>query len=256
MILKCIAALGLAVSLSSTASAQDWYVGGTIGFSQQNDSPNSGETGAFTTGNLGDGSTLAVAEGTEYGWDTEFDSGLALSGEAGLRFENGFRAAVEVTYSEADVDTHEGVTLGGGNIDGVDAAALAGAPDPLDVTVGALVADGQGDISSTSIFANAYYDFGLGGPFRPFVGAGIGLSDVDVEYSPSGVGIIDGGDTVFAYQLKAGASYALTEQLEAYGEYAYRAADEIDVSNDLFPGRLDIESEVNVFSVGLRYTFG
>ncbi|MEM7767085.1 MAG: outer membrane beta-barrel protein [Pseudomonadota bacterium] len=256
MIWKSIAALGLAVSVVGAASAQQWYVGGSVGFSQQNDSDNSGQTGAFTTGNLGDGSTLDVAEGTDYGWTTEFDGGLALAAEAGLKYANGLRSGIEIAYLQSDVDTHVGVTLGGGSIDGVDAAALAGSADPLGVTVGELVSDGRGEISSTAVFANVYYDFNRDGPLSPYLGAGIGFADVDVEYAPSGVGIIDDGETAFAYQVKVGASYALTEAIEAYGEYAYRASEDIEVSNALFPGTLDIENEANVFAVGLRYTFG
>ena len=239
----------------STAEAQDWYVSGSIGFSQQNDSDNSGQTGAFTTGNLGDGSTLDVAAGTPYGWSTEFDGGTVLSAEIGVRYTSNFRAGIELSYQSADVDTHSGVTLAGGSIDGVDAAALAGAPDPLGVTVGDLVADGQGEIESTSVFANVYYDFGEDA-FQPYIGGGIGFSDVDVTYNPSGVGIIDDGETKFAYQVKAGATYALQNNWEVFGEYTYRATEDIEVNNDLFPGGLDIENQSNLFSVGARYRFG
>ena len=253
---KSIAALSLCVAAASHANAQQWYVGGTIALAQQNDSDNSGQTGAFTTGNLGDGSTLDVADGTAYGWSTEFDSGFAIAAEAGLKYANNFRSGVELVYTQSDVDTHSNVTLGGGSIDALDAAALAGAPDPLGVSVGDLVADGRGEISSTALFANVYYDFGTQSPFSPYLGVGIGFADVSVEYAPSGVGIIDDGETKFAYQIKAGASYAINTAFEVYGEYAFRATDDIAVSNDLFPGTLDIENQSNNFAVGVRYTFG
>jgi len=254
--IKFFAAALAALTVSGAAAAQEWYVGGSIGVGLQDDSDNSGSTGAFTTGNLGDGSTLDVAEGTAYGWQTEFDSGIALSGEAGLKYDGGLRSGIEVVYTQADVDTHSGVTLAGGDIGGIDAAALAGAADPLGVSVADLVADGQGDITTVGVFANAYYDFNRDGQVQPYVGAGIGFLDVDVEYSPSGVGIIDDGETKFAYQLKAGASVQVTDTWELYGEYAYRASDDIEVNNDLFPGTLDIENTQNIFSIGARYTFG
>ncbi|MEL6955773.1 MAG: outer membrane beta-barrel protein [Pseudomonadota bacterium] len=254
--IKFFAAALAALTISGAAAAQEWYVGGSIGVALQDDSDNSGSTGAFTTGNLGDGSTLDVADGTAYGWQTEFESGIALSGEAGLKYDGGLRSGIEVVYTQADVDTHTGVTLAGGDIGGIDAAALAGAADPLGVSVADLVADGQGDITTVGIFANAYYDFNRGGQVQPYVGAGIGFLDVDVEYSPSGVGIIDDGETKFAYQFKAGASVQVTDTWELYGEYAYRASDDIEVNNDLFPGTLDIENTQNIFSIGARYTFG
>ncbi|MEL6474345.1 MAG: outer membrane beta-barrel protein [Pseudomonadota bacterium] len=244
-----------AALFAAPAVAQEWYVGGSIGLNAQNDSDNSGQTGAFTTGNLGDGSTLDVAANTPYGWNTAFDDGLALAAEAGLRYDNGFRSGIELVYTDADVDTHTGVTLGGGSIDAVDAAALAGAPDPLGVSVGDLVADGRGEISSTGIFANVYYDFARGSAIEPYVGAGIGFLDTDVEYAPSGVGIIDDGETKFAYQVKVGATFRATERIDIYGEYAYRATEDIEVNNALFPGTLEIENQQNVFSIGARYRF-
>ena len=255
-LMKSVAAVVAGLVIVGAASAQEYYVGGSIGLTQQNDSDNSGSTGAFTTGNLGDGSTLDVAAGTPYGWSTEFDSGMALSGEFGARYGNGFRAGVELVYSEADVDTHTGVTLGGGSIDGVDAAAIAGSPDPLGATVGAVVADGQGDLTNTGVFVNGYYDFNQQGALQPYVGAGIGYVDVDVNYQPSGITVIDDSEAKFGYQIKAGATWKLQNQWELFGEYAYRATDDIELDNQLFPGTLEIENTQNVFSIGARYRFG
>jgi opacity protein-like surface antigen len=253
---KTLAATAAGIMIAGTAAAQDgWYVGGSIGINSQSDSDNSGSTGAFTTGNLGDGSTLDVADGTDYGWKTEFDNGLAVSGEIGMRMGNGWRFAGELAYTSADVDTHTGVTLGGGSIDGVDAAAIAGSADPLGATVAEIVADGRGDITNLALFGNVYYDFNTGSSFQPYVGAGLGFADIDVTYNPSGVGVIDDGETKLAYQLKAGATWVATETFEVFGEYAYRATEDIEVTNDLFPGTLDIENQQNIFSVGVRYRF-
>ena len=249
------AAFGVLALAATPAMAQEWYVGGSIGINDQDDSSNSGTTGAFTTGNLGDGTTLDVAAGTPYGWNTKFHTGMAVSGEIGLRYDNGLRSGIEVTYSKADVDTHTNVTLGGGSIDGLDAAAVAGSPTPLGVTVADVVADGRGDITSTGVFANAYYDFNRESPLQPYLGAGIGYQRTDVTYNPSGVGIIDDSESKLAYQVKAGATYRFTDQLEAYGEATYRMSDDIEVNNDLFPGTLNIENKQTLLSVGLRYRF-
>jgi opacity protein-like surface antigen len=238
-------------------SSKDWYVGGSVGYLLQQDSDNAGATGAFATGNgapgVADGT--AIAAGTPYGWTTEFDEGYTVSAETGFRKESGLRSGLEVVYSKADVDRHSGVTLGGTNIDGVDAAVLTGSSTQLGSTVGEVVADGRGEITNLALFANAYYDFDLGVGVRPYVGAGIGVAKVDVEYSPSGVGIIDGDETKFAYQAKAGASWAVTPGWEVYGEYAYRATEDIDLQNDLFPGSLSIENEQHAVSLGARYRF-
>lgn len=77
-----------------------------------------------------------------------------------------------------------------------------------------------------------------------------------MTYEPSGITVIDDSEGKFGYQLKAGATYKLQNQWEVFGEYAYRATDDIELDNQLFPGSLDIENTQNVFSVGVRYTFG
>lgn len=255
-----ILALGAATAgLALPASAQEWYVGGSVGYVLQDDSANAGETGAFTTGN---GAPVIpfgtpIAAGTDYGWDTEFDNGYALSAEFGARYGNGFRSGVELVYSQADVDTHSGVNVAGTVIDGVDAAVLTGSPAQLGATVGQVVATPDGDeIESTSIFANLYYDFNREGRISPYVGAGLGYSDVSVQYSPSGVGIIDDSKGKLAYQLKAGATLAVSERIDLYGEAAYRATDDVKLDNTLFPGTLNIENTQTVFSIGARYRFG
>jgi len=251
-----VTALTAGLFLTTAASAQEYYLGGTIGYGMQSDSDNSGTTGAFTTGDIGDGSTIPVSAGTPYGWDTEFDGALVLSGEFGARHDSGFRAGVEVVYSQADVDGHSNVTLGGGSIGALDAASIAGSPTPLGVTVAQVVADGRGEITNTAIFLNGYYDFNRDGQVQPYVGVGIGYADVSVNYNPSGVSVIDDSEGAFAYQLKAGATMRLNEQWDVYGEYTYRATEDVDFNNRLFPGSLEIENESNVISIGVRYRFG
>lgn len=252
-------ALGAIALIPVAAAAQDWYVGGYIGSNMQSDSDNSGQlTSDFTTGNGAPAvpTGTVLPEGTSVGWSTEFDTGVAYGIEAGLRYDNGLRSGIEISLTSADVDTHEGVNVGGAGIDGVDAAVLTGSAEPLGATVGAVVADGRGDIENLAVFANAYYDFNRDGAFQPYVGAGLGFSQVDVTYNPSGVGIVDDGETKFAYQLRAGATYRFSDTLEVYGEYTYRATDDVEVDVDLFPGTLNVENQQNLFAVGIRYRFG
>ena len=143
-----IVTAAIAVGTTSAAQAQEWYVGGSIGALSQDDSSNSGSTGAFTTGNGAPAvpNGTAVAAGTPYGWNTEFEDGMAASAEVGLRYGGGLRSGLELAYSKADVDRHSGVQLGGTVIDGVDAAVLTGSATQLGATVGAVVDDGRGEI--------------------------------------------------------------------------------------------------------------
>lgn len=245
--------------VSMPAYAQEWYVSGSVGYLMQNDSSNTGATGAFTTGNGAPALPFGtpVAAGTPYGWETEFDSGYSVAGEFGTSYGNGFRSGIELVFSKADVDTHRRVNVAGTVIDGVDAAVLTGSATQLGVTVGDVVAAPDGDkIEATSLFANLYYDFNRNGMISPYVGAGIGYSDVQVTYRPSGVSIIDDSEGKLAYQLKAGATWAVSDRIDLFGEAAYRTTDDISVSNKLFPGSLEIENTQTVLSLGARYRFG
>lgn len=249
-------ALMLSMMFSSSAYAEHaWYLSGSISYLIQSDSDNNGTTGDFTTGN---GSPVipfgtSIAAGTPYGWETEFDSGWAISGEGGLMYDSGLRSGIELTYSSADVDTHKNVNVAGTVIDGVDAAVLTGSSSQLGATVGQVVADGKGKISSTGIFLNVYYDFVELGSFFPYIGAGIGFMSVDVEYEPSGVKIIDDDESKFGFQLKAGATYRCTDTIDIYGEYAYRMTDDVEVDNSLFPGKLEVENKQHLISLGVRF---
>ncbi len=255
---KVFSAILAASALTAPAFAQDWYASASAGFNLQRDSSNSGATGAFTTGN---GEPLipfgtAIAAGTPYGWETEFDNGYALAGEAGIFYDNGFRSGVELVFSRAGVDTHRGVNVAGTVIDGVDAAVLTGSPTQLGATVGQVVAGGDnGRISNTAIFGNLYYDFNRLGGISPYVGAGLGYSRVSVEYRPSGIDIIDGSKNKFAWQVKGGATLNVSETFGVFAEVAYRETDSVTLGNRLFPGNLDIENKQTTVSIGGRLRF-
>lgn len=240
------------------ASAGEWYFGGSLGFGMQDDSNNSGAfTSDFTTGNgepaIPNGTVLPA--GTTVGWTTEFDDGMAFSLEAGLRYDSGLRSGIELSYGSADVKTHTGVTAGGTLIDGVDAAVLTGSAVQLGATVGDVVADGRGDMTTLSLFFNAYYDFNRDSNFEPYIGLGLGFSDVDITFNPSGVGIVNDGETVFAYQVKLGATLQFNDDWEGYADYAHRMTQDVEVGVDLFPATLEVENQQGLFSVGVRYRF-
>ncbi|MEM7661380.1 MAG: P44/Msp2 family outer membrane protein [Pseudomonadota bacterium] len=253
--LKPILAFSLVFASGSVANADGWYVSGSGGVDFQVDSDNSGETGAFTTGNLGDGTTLDVAAGTALAWETDFDTGFVLSGEGGFYSNSGWRMGLEVSYNEADVDSHTDVLLGDAPIGALDAAALAGSAVPLNITIADLVADGQGEISQVAVFANGYYDLYSGGALTPYVGAGLGIAFVDVDFSPSAVEIISENDTAFAYQFMGGLSYAVSQNFDVFTEYKFRGTPDVDVDIDLFPGELDVENRQHLISAGLRLKF-
>jgi opacity protein-like surface antigen len=255
--LAAATALGGALALSAAASAQT-YVSGSAGFNFQRDSANSGEfTSNFTTGDgvaVPPGTVLPA--GTELGWNTEFETGYFVSGAFGWRMDNGLRFEGELSYLAADVDTHTDVQAGGAALGGADAAVLITGADPLGVTVADLVADGRGDISSFGVMANAYYDFIVpDSALSLYVGGGLGFANVDVTYRPSDVGIVSDSDTVFAWQLMGGGAYRISENVEWFAGYRYRATEDVSVNVDLVPARLDIENRSHIVETGLRFYF-
>mgnify|MGYP001801243385 CR=1 FL=1 len=244
-----------ALAFPATAWADGPYVGVSGGISLPSDSENSGQFDATVpaTDDFGE-----IPADTTLGWNTEFDTGYTISGQLGYAFDNGLRVELEGAYSEYDVDTHTGLTVGGADIDGVDSAVLTrGAADAANPTVGAVIADGQGGVSNFGLFGNVFYDIQTGSAFTPYDGAGVGYQWVDTEYVPSGVLVGDDDDSAFSYQLMAGASFEIGESAEIFGQYTYRATTEdADIALDLLPATLGVESEQSSVSAGVRGKFG
>lgn len=251
------ASLAAAAALTAGASAQDYYLSGSAGFNFQNDSDNSGAlTRDFITG---DGMSIAPGtvwpSGSSVDWSTEFDSGVFLAGAFGYSYHSNWRGEIEVSYSEADVDTHTGVNVGGSSIGSADAAVLVTGATPLGMTVADLVADGQGDITTWALSVNGYYDFPIqNSTFDVYVGAGIGLAEVKVEYSPSGIGIIDDSEMGTLFQAMFGASYEINDNMDLFGGYRYRTTGDVETNSILFPTSLDIENDSHILEFGIRLT--
>jgi len=250
-----LVAINASVGLAP-AAAQDNYVSFSAGVNFQSDSDNEGAfDGAFTTG---EGTTIpggtTLPDGTAVGWETEFGSGMYGSLALGRRF-GAFRGEVEFSGSQSDVDTHAGVEAGGIALDGEDAGVLITGSDNLGVIVGDLVADGQGDISGAYFFANAYYDIATGTAFTPYVGAGIGVGMIDVDYPPSDVTIINDDASAFAYQIMLGGAYAVSDQASLFAGYRYRGTTDIEVDAALFSAEFEVENRSNILEVGFRWGF-
>ncbi len=257
MKIRSLAAISAAIGfIGVTPAAAERYFSGSAAFSFLRNSDNEGAfAGPFTTG----AGTLIPAgtvlpDGTSVGWTTDFSSGFALAAAVGRRF-GPLRGEVELAYQRNGVDTHFGVTAGGLTIDGEDAGILITGSPNLGVTVGDLVADGQGRLRTVYAMANAFYDINVGGPIRPYLGGGAGLAFANVDYSPSGVGIINDGGVNFAWQVMAGASWAVTRRSEIFGGYRYRSAGDVSVEADLFAADFDVQNRGSILEAGLRLTF-
>ncbi len=243
--------------LMSATTAAELYVGGSYGIVDQDDSSNSGTfTGDFTTGTVtGVNPPLTIPAGNPVGWKTEFDSGDQWTLALGWKLNN-FRIELEYARSSSDVDTHKGVSAAGIDLTAIDAGVLiSGNTGDLGASVGALAANGRGEIETDSFFLNGYYDFENDSAFTPFVGVGIGNTEVDVEYAPSGVGVISDDDSGTSYQAIAGVDYEITEGFDVVFSIHYLDGDDATVRSSLLPAEFDIENESLSYRLGVRYTF-
>ncbi|MFI2812040.1 outer membrane protein [Microbulbifer sp. JSM ZJ756] len=247
----------LGCAFSTAAMAEGIYVSGNIGYNDLDDIDTAGAFSSdFTTGagtNIPVGTPLPA--GTGVNWDTSVDSGTAISFAVGYGIDQ-WRFEAEYSMADNDIDSHGSVSAAGIPLDGEDAAVLiSGRQDNLDVTVADLVAAGEGEISADYLFVNAYYDFDLGTALTPYIGAGIGNAMIDVDYSPSGVSIIEDDDSVLAYQFMGGASLAVSEQLEVFGGLRWRQTDDLSVNASLFPAEFEIGADSFLAEVGTRWQF-
>ena len=252
-----VAITGATFTISASADSGQYFTV-SYGLADLDDSANSGNfPGGFTTGA---GTTVpagtALGAGTSVGWNTVFDEGDAFSIAWGREFGSNLRFEIELSAQDNDVETHSGVTVADTlNIDTEDAGVLITGSANIGASVGAVVSAGRGSIDTNYLMINGYYDFPTGSAITPYLGAGIGYADADITFNPSGIDIVDDSDSTFAYQLTAGAEFAVSDSFDLFGQLRYRATDEFEVSTLLFPASLEIENESTNFEVGLRYKF-
>lgn len=251
----------LSVAISAGAYAKNTESNSYVSLSFGNMSTKSSSIdGSFTNGFItGAGTSVPggteLAPDTQVGWQTGFKDGNSVNLAYGRNFDS-FTGEIELSFLENDVDRHSGVTVADTlAIDGEDAGILITGSENLGATVGQIVADGKGQLDATYLMLNLYKPFELGSAFTPYLGAGLGIADVDVEYNPSDVGIISDSDKVLAYQLIAGGSFAINDNFAIYGQYRYRATQDVDVKASLFDADFSVENKSDGLEIGLKYSF-
>ena len=254
--LRAAVALSACVA-AGNAVAEGFYVSGMLGSANQSSSTNAGSfTSAFTTGAVtGVTPPLEIPVGAGIGWFTEFDSDLIYA--AGLGYDYGrFRAELTINRNENNVNGHAGVTAAGIDLSGIDAGVLiSGNVGDLGIPTSSLVRDGVGEIKTTSVMLNGFYDFELEGDLTPYIGLGIGSASSDVSFAPSNTPIVNDDDSGFAWQAIIGADYAVSDSISVFGNFRHFNAEDASVNLGLIPATLDIENEVQVFELGLRFSF-
>lgn len=249
----------LATLLAATgASAQEFYISGSLGQSFADDIDSDGTfTRAFTTGTVtGVNPPLTLPAGAPVRWNTSIDDSMFYSLALGL--DTDF-LRYEFEYSQAgfDISSHQGVTAGGIALGAIDAGVLiSGNVGDLGTSVANLVASDNGEVDTATYMVNAFYDFDLGMPLTPYVGIGLGNTTFDVRYNPGGVEVIDDESNEFAWQVMAGASYALNDAATIYASWRYRDGEEPTVPSTLLPARFSLGNDgTHTLDVGIRYAF-
>ena len=156
--------------------------------------------------------------------ELSYDFGIMVSGFVGYQI-NQFRIEGEIGYQENDIDDTSG----------------------LGVTL-----DSTGDVTGTSFLLNGYYDFNTATSFTPYITAGIGYAEVEVnDYNIPGSGALNysDDDSVFAFQVGAGVGYAINTALTLDVKYRYFATEDPEF------GTSEAEISSHQIMLGLRYRF-
>jgi opacity protein-like surface antigen len=194
-----------------------------------------------------DSTRFASGAGTTV-FDTRYDAGRQLGVVAGYAFAPMFgpvspRLELEGSYGNPGVKDHK--------VNGV-------------ATLGV---DSFGELRSYTGLLNGYLDFNLGhtgfgrgnkwlARLTPFVGAGIGVSQVSLRkqgVSATGV-LMDGTDTRMTWQVSAGVSYRIWDRTQLEIGYRHMRTEGLEfAARDGTTAKTDLTN--NIVTVGVRRSF-
>lgn len=187
--------------------------------------------GPYVSGNIGisivnDLTATGVDDQGPWSANTSLDKGYAIHAALGYDF-NPIRAEVELGYAKNDfdkVDTNEKAT--------------------------------DGDVTATTLFANAYYDFHNSSSFTPYLGAGLGYAKISYNdlNGQDWDNPFDEDDSVFAYQFMAGIAFVITDNISADLSYRYMSTSD-PTMEDSYGTKTDFEYDTHNILLGMKYTF-
>ncbi len=232
-----LSAIAMLSSNAIAAEENPWYVGLSL-----------------TQADLGDVSTVsteAVANvSRSIGIESDSETGFMLNiGRTLFTTASGHKLSAELSYANSDHDVENLLFMGN--------AFLASEGR----------AEGSAEVET--ILARLKYAFNVG-KFNPYVGVGIGQSDLDVGIVYGGsvgqaVGaqppFADGSDSATAFELRAGVEYKFSDAFGVYLEYSTLDVDDISFSRTGGgPGGLATTQQVGDFDVdavnfGFNYRF-
>jgi opacity protein-like surface antigen len=148
-----------------------------------------------------------------------FDTGFVVRGAFGFALNKAVRLEVEGFYNENDGDE--------ANIRNV-----------VEIRSDSVT------YSAVGAMFNGYYDFNFGSPFVPYLSAGIGFANLEIEL---GDGSRD--ENAFAYAFGAGVSYNISQSFALDMSYRYFATEDVDF------GDVSVDYEDHQVLLGGRVSF-
>lgn len=110
----------------------------------------------------------------------------------------------------------------------------------------------DGSLSTAHVFLNGYYEMDFFGVVTPYVGLGVGYGTVSLNLKQlDGTVVVDDNDTVYSYQLMAGAAVNVTENFSLTAEYRY--FDTISDAELSVSGGLNFVENSNIKSHEIRF---
>ena len=169
--------------------------------------------GSVGTGKMADIDIASSLGGGHFGFDAGF------SGELGFGYDFGsFRT--ELTYKTTNTDLSRIQSV------------------PVDVGV---------DVKS--FLLSAAYDWRADKKWRPYIGAGVGTSTIDVNLAKTvgSVAVTVGDDNISTFKVKAGVNYEASKDVDVYGELWGQAFDDFTIGTLKF-----VDCGMSGASIGLR----
>ena len=189
-------------------------------------------------------------------FDAGFDFGRLSRLATGLTLPGPFRIEAEVSYLQHNVDMSRAFSMKNQDLDDEDEGRLPDTPDARSVDVGAVVADGLGRVETKATFANGFMDLPWQrGALTSYLGAGVGIAEVDVDYRPGGVEVVNHSSTVLAYQVMVGADYAVGDHFDWTLSARYRGMSNHNMESNVLPAAFQVEGDGLITEFGLRRRF-
>lgn len=156
--------------------------------------------------------------------DFELDNATSFAGALGMRLSQNVRLEGELSYRNAEFTTVD--VAGGGTF------------------------DTGGELKSTLMFANMYYDFNVPWSIQPYIGGGLGYGWHSGEIN-DGSGLLTNASSDssgIVWNAAAGIKYRPAPDLAFTAGYRY-----VDSWSDLEIGSYDVDFDTHEFRLGMEW---